>query len=145
MAQALMFTSDFKLGHYMKIPYVLLFDSVIMISMLIMATRRPRTMFWCQVVATMIAGTVQLGVQSWMFANIPNMCDPDHPEHFTCPTTEVFYTASVVWGVIGPGLQFSKGMVYNFLLYFFLFGALAPIIPWYMTKKYPSGFFRYVK
>lgn len=32
MAQALTFTSDFKLGHYMKIP--------------------PRPMFWCQVVAT---------------------------------------------------------------------------------------------
>lgn len=66
---AMQFTSDFKLGHYMKIP--------------------PRPMFWCQVrsrgfrhikflitcfskiVATVIAGTVQLGVQSWMFSNIP--------------------------------------------------------------------------
>jgi hypothetical protein len=56
------FTADFKLGHYMKVP--------------------PRPMFWAQVclatssaedvkfnplqiVATIIAGTVQLGVQSW--------------------------------------------------------------------------------
>ncbi len=45
MSQALKFAGDFKLGHYMKIP--------------------PRTMFWCQIVATVIAGTVQLGVQSW--------------------------------------------------------------------------------
>ncbi|KAF8625334.1 hypothetical protein AX17_006876 [Amanita inopinata Kibby_2008] len=51
MSQAMQFTADFKLGHYMKIP--------------------PRPMFWSQVVATIIAGTVQLGVQSWMFANIP--------------------------------------------------------------------------
>lgn len=102
-------------------------------------------MFWCQVIATMIAGTVQLGVQSWMFTHIPNMCAPHQNQHFSCPNTEVFYTASVVWGVIGPGLQFSKGKVYNFLLYFFLFGALAPIVTWYMTKRYPSGFFRYVK
>lgn len=50
MVQALQFTSDFKLGHYMKIP--------------------PRPMFWCQVVATIIAGTVQLAVQDWMFGNI---------------------------------------------------------------------------
>ena len=50
MVQALQFTSDFKLGHYMKIP--------------------PRPMFWCQVVATVIAGTVQLAVQAWMFSNI---------------------------------------------------------------------------
>ena len=50
MSQALKFTADLKLGHYMKIP--------------------PKPMFWCQVVATAIAGTVQLGVQSWMFSNI---------------------------------------------------------------------------
>ena len=59
---AMQFTADFKLGHYMKIP--------------------PRPMFWAQVcsitprldhvrlnslqvIATIIAGTVQLGVQSW--------------------------------------------------------------------------------
>jgi OPT family oligopeptide transporter len=53
MAQGLTFTSDFKLGHYMKIP--------------------PRPMFWCQVVATVVSGTVQLAVQSWMFA-VRSMC-----------------------------------------------------------------------
>jgi hypothetical protein len=42
---AMMFTADFKLGHYMKIP--------------------PRVIFFGQVVATAVAGTVQLGVQSW--------------------------------------------------------------------------------
>ena len=62
MAQALTFTSDFKLGHYMKVP--------------------PRTMFWAQVVATIIAGTVQLGVQAWMFTNIPDMCATDQPNGF---------------------------------------------------------------
>jgi len=124
MAQALMFTSDFKLGHYMKIP--------------------PQTMFWCQVVATIIAGTVQLGVQSWLFSHIENICDSHQPQYFSCPNTEVFYTASIVWGVVGPGLQFSKGKVYSYLLFSFLFGAVIPIIPWIMTKKYPNGIFRYV-
>lgn len=45
MAQALDFASDFKLGHYMKVP--------------------PKPMFWAQVVATVFAGTTQLGVQAW--------------------------------------------------------------------------------
>lgn len=45
MTQALQFTSDMKLGHYMKVP--------------------PRTMFWCQIAATIVAGTVQLAVQEW--------------------------------------------------------------------------------
>ncbi|KAJ3571959.1 hypothetical protein NP233_g3403 [Leucocoprinus birnbaumii] len=92
MAQALQFTSDFKLGHYMKIP--------------------PRTMFIAQVIAAVIAGTVQLGVQAWMFTNIRQMCDPKQPDGFICPSTEVFGTASIIWGVIGPGLQFSKGQTY---------------------------------
>lgn len=89
---ALQFTSDFKLGHYMKIP--------------------PRSMFWAQVVATAIAGTAQLGVQAWMFTNIPNICDPEQRDGFICPSTEVFGTASIIWGVIGPARQFSKGQIY---------------------------------
>lgn len=57
MAQALTFASDFKLGHYMKVP--------------------PRNMFWAQIIATMVAGTTQLGVQAWMFSgNIPGICSP---------------------------------------------------------------------
>ena len=76
MYQALQFASDFKLGHYMKIP--------------------PRTMFWCQVVACAISGTVQLGVQSWMFTNIPDMCSPEQKNGFICPSTEVFGTASII-------------------------------------------------
>ncbi|KAJ7115248.1 small oligopeptide transporter [Mycena epipterygia] len=76
MAQALTFASDFKLGHYMKVP--------------------PRPMFWSQVLATIVAGTVQLGVQAWMFTNIPNICAPDQKDGFICPSTEVFGTASII-------------------------------------------------
>jgi OPT family oligopeptide transporter len=76
MAQALTFASDFKLGHYMKIP--------------------PRPMFWGQIVATVIAGTVQLGVQAWMFTNIPDICQPHQKDGFICPSTEVFGTASII-------------------------------------------------
>jgi OPT oligopeptide transporter protein len=47
MAQGLQFASDFKFGLYMKV--------------------HQRSMFWSQVVASIIAGTVQLGVQAWMF------------------------------------------------------------------------------
>ncbi|QRW10201.1 OPT oligopeptide transporter protein [Ceratobasidium sp. AG-Ba] len=124
MAQALQFTSDFKLGHYMKIP--------------------PRPMFLAQVIATMIAGTVQLGVQSWMWTNVSGMCTPDQRDGFICPSTEVFGTASIIWGVIGPGLQFSKGQIYYGLVYFFLAGAVAPVIPWLIAKRYPTSFAKYI-
>ncbi|THG97283.1 hypothetical protein EW145_g7646 [Phellinidium pouzarii] len=115
MVQALNFTSDFKLGHYMKIP--------------------PRPMFWCQVVATVIAGTVQLGVQAWMFTNIPDMCQVHQKDGFTCPSTKVFFTASVIWGVIGPKLQFSQGQTYYVPVIFNGTGLIPPAtaenyVPW---------------
>ncbi|KAJ8689707.1 hypothetical protein PTI98_012581 [Pleurotus ostreatus] len=72
----------------------------------------PRPMFWCQVVATVVAGTTQLAVQTWMFSNIPDLCKPDQPNSFTCNSTRVFGTASIIWGVIGPRLLFSPGQVY---------------------------------
>jgi hypothetical protein len=53
-------------------------------------------MFWSQIVATVIAGTVQLGVQAWMFTNIADMCSPNQKDGFICPSTEVFGTASII-------------------------------------------------
>jgi OPT oligopeptide transporter protein len=69
-------------------------------------------MFFAQVFATVLAGTTQLGVQAWMFSNIPDMCTDTQKDGFICPGTEVFGTASIIWGVIGPARQFSYGQVY---------------------------------
>ncbi|KDR73127.1 hypothetical protein GALMADRAFT_100686 [Galerina marginata CBS 339.88] len=121
MAQAMQFTADFKLGHYMKIP--------------------PRPMFWCQVVATVVAGTVQLGVQSWMFSNIPELCQEKQKNNFTCASTQVFGTASVIWGLIGPGRIFTNGQIYYF---FFLIGAACPVVLWLITRRYPNTILNYL-
>ncbi|KAF7340477.1 Sexual differentiation process protein isp4 [Mycena venus] len=114
MAQALTFTSDFKLGHYMKIP--------------------PRPMFWSQVIATVVAGTVQLGVQAWMFTNINDFCAPNQKDGFICPSTEVFGTASIILPTKLPSP----------LVFFFLIGAAAPMIAWTLNKRYPNSFLKYV-
>ena len=84
-------------------------------------------MFWSQMIATVVAGTVQLGVQAWMFTNIKDMCSQDQDHGFTCPSTQVFGTASIIWGVIGPARQFSQGQIYYGLVFFFLIGFLAPL------------------
>jgi OPT family oligopeptide transporter len=76
MAQAISFLSTFKLAHYMKIAH--------------------RPMFFCQVVATIVAGTVQLGVQAWMFSNIEGLCDADQKDGFICPYTTAFGNASII-------------------------------------------------
>ncbi|TCD71650.1 hypothetical protein EIP91_007397 [Steccherinum ochraceum] len=124
MTQALQFTSDFKLGHYMKVP--------------------PRPMFFGQIIAAIIAGTVQLGVQAWMFTNVPHLCDPKQKNGFICPNTEVFGTASIIWGVIGPARQFSKGQIYYGLMFFFLIGALCPLIQWLIGLKWKNSFIKLI-
>ncbi|KAF8213549.1 OPT oligopeptide transporter [Mycena galopus ATCC 62051] len=123
-AQGVTFASDLKLGHYMKIP--------------------PRTMFNIQLVAAVITSFVVLGVQNWMFSNIAGICTPAAIDNFVCPSTNVFATASVTWGGIGPARLFSAGGMYNPLLYGFLFGAVAPIPFYYLARRYPLSFWRYI-
>lgn len=100
-------------------------------------------MFGSQVVAAVVAATVQLGVQSWMFTHIPDMCAADQKDGFICPQTQVFGTASIIWGVIGPRRQFK---IYPGLQYAFLVGALCPLIAWCVQRRWPrtGRFLRYV-
>ncbi|XBI76499.1 hypothetical protein VPH35_069734 [Triticum aestivum] len=121
MHQALMFLQDFKLGHYMKIP--------------------PRTMFMAQVVGTSIVAFVYLGTAWWLMDTIPNICDiellsADNP--WTCPTDHVFYDASVIWGLIGPRRIFGVLGTYSAVNWFFLGGAIAPLLVWFAHKAFPS-------
>ncbi|KAJ8088807.1 hypothetical protein PM082_014053 [Marasmius tenuissimus] len=161
LSQALIFTADMKLGHYMKVP--------------------ARPLFWAQVIGTVVAGTTQLGVQSWMFTHIPQMCSSEQPDGFVCPHTEVFGVSSVIvlgWVTChepsrhlhnGVSVQVSLGQAgcsrkdlstivriqqrYRkkpcpnhliALVYFFLIGAIAPLIPWLINKRYPNSFMKYI-
>jgi OPT family oligopeptide transporter len=88
-SQAVSFSGDLKLGHYMKIP--------------------PRMMFACQCVAAIISCFVVTGVQDWMFANIPDFCTENQTSGFVCPSTNTFATASLIWGGVGPRRLFTPG------------------------------------
>ncbi|GAV59662.1 OPT domain-containing protein [Cephalotus follicularis] len=121
MSQALGFLSDFKLGHYMKIP--------------------PRSMFIAQLVGTIASSTVYFGTAWWLLESVENICDTDLlPEGspWTCPSDDVFYNASIIWGVVGPLRMFTKLGVYPELNWFFLIGLLAPIPGWWLSRKYPE-------
>ena len=52
--------------------------------------------------ATLFAAFIQVGVKQWMFANIPDMCQPHQASSLTCPHNQVFYTASAIWCVPSP-------------------------------------------
>ncbi|XWS48614.1 hypothetical protein CRYUN_Cryun13aG0091800 [Craigia yunnanensis] len=102
MTQALTFVSDFKLGHYMKIP--------------------PRSMFMAQVVGTLVAVVVYtLTACPW-----------------TCPMDRVFFDASVIWGLVGPLRIFGVEGEYGNVNWFFLGGALAPLLVWLAHKAFPD-------
>ncbi|ORX58182.1 OPT family small oligopeptide transporter [Hesseltinella vesiculosa] len=123
MVQCIQFVADLKLGHYAKTP--------------------PRAMFWVQIVGTAIAGIVNLGVARWLMESVQNICyDEGFP--FTCPSANTFYSASIIWGAIGPQRMFGPGELYNPTLYFFLIGFLLPIPFYLLSKRYPNSWIRYV-
>ncbi|KAL9244154.1 hypothetical protein vseg_017959 [Gypsophila vaccaria] len=119
MKQAVTFLHDFKLGHYMKIP--------------------PRTMFMAQVMGTLISSMVYLGTAWWLMETIPDICEKTASNSvWTCPSDTVFYDASVIWGLIGPRKIFGDEGVYGAVNWFFLGGAVAPVLVWLATKAFPN-------
>ncbi|KAF2972195.1 hypothetical protein GQX73_g1462 [Xylaria multiplex] len=124
MSQALSFIADLKFGHYMKIP--------------------PRTMFMAQVVATTLSCFIQVAVLNYALANIDGVCEPTQPERFTCPGGRVFFSASIVWGLIGPVRVFSPGQIYSGLLIFFIIGAVTPVVIYLIAKRYPRSPAKYL-
>ncbi|KAI9597038.1 oligopeptide transporter [Syncephalis fuscata] len=123
MYQGIVFLGDLKLGHYMKIP--------------------PRHMFIAQSVGTIIAGLVNLGTAYLMFNLIPNICQPDEPV-WNCSNARVFYSASVIWGVIGPDRMFGSSGFYSALNWCFLIGFLLPVPFWLLSRRYPNSWFKYI-
>ncbi|MCH96450.1 oligopeptide transporter OPT family protein, partial [Trifolium medium] len=111
MVQALGFLEDLKLGHYMKIP--------------------PKSMFIVQLVGTVVASSVHFGTAWWLLTSIENICDESllpKGSPWTCPGDDVFYSASIIWGVVGasdiPPVRSVNyitwgivGMFFNFYVY----------------------------
>ena len=76
-----------------------------------------------------------------MMDAIPNLCDKAHlpkDSPWTCPMDAVFFDASVIWGLVGPRRIFGNLGEYGMLNWFFLGGAIAPILVWLAHKAFPS-------
>ncbi|RLM80025.1 oligopeptide transporter 4-like [Panicum miliaceum] len=120
MSQAVAFLSDFKLGHYMKIP--------------------PKSMFLVQFVGTIVASTVNIGTAWWLLGSIKDICSdslpPDSP--WTCPSDRVFFDASVIWGLVGPRRIFGSAGNYGALNWYFLIGAAGPVIVYALHRMFPN-------
>ncbi|KAI1779413.1 small oligopeptide transporter [Hypoxylon cercidicola] len=124
-SQALYFSQDLKLGHYMKVP--------------------PRAMFWSQLVASIWSSIVQIAVMNWALGTIPNVCAEDQVDNYTCPQGRVFFTASVIWGAIGPARMFSGDAIYSSLQWFWLAGAVSPVITWFLARRASRSMFPFFR
>lgn len=104
LSEATDFVQDLKLGHYIKIPpratflgvFFKSFSGLELLFMLYIGSRPSRAV---QLISTILASFVQVGVKQWIFANVPDICQPDQKSQLTCPHNQVFYTASAVWWV----------------------------------------------
>lgn len=118
--QALGFTNDLKLAHYLKIP--------------------PRLTFYAQLVATLIYCLVSASVFNFALG-FKDVCTAEATFKFTCPNQRTFYTAAVFWGTISPKRLFGSGKRYNLMLLGFPLGFLLVVVYWAARKRFPRNEF----
>ncbi|KAL6877633.1 OPT oligopeptide transporter domain-containing protein [Trichoderma longibrachiatum] len=114
--QADNYISDQKMGFYAKVP--------------------PRAMYRGQVLSAIITAFVAYGVVQFADTQIPGICTPDQVSSFNCENgSQVYFSASVVWGAIGPKRIFSQ--IYPTIKYTFLLGFLLALL-WWGLKRFGS-------
>ncbi|CAG8458433.1 5720_t:CDS:2, partial [Dentiscutata heterogama] len=114
-------------GHYMKVP--------------------PRSMFKSQIWGTFVG----IIINYWALNIIINKkrmyldgTKSDPSGQWTGFKSEIFNTASIVWGLIGPERTFGPGSIYYILLWGFLIGGFLPIPFYLLHRKFPKAKFNLV-
>ncbi|CAG8532260.1 24732_t:CDS:10, partial [Gigaspora rosea] len=121
MYQCLLLVSDLKLGHYMKVP--------------------PRSMFIAQLWGTILGGLINYWVLDLIIATKRPFIDgtsSDPTGQFAGYQSQIFNTASIVWGLIGPARTFGHDSMYSTLLWGFLIGVFAPVPFYLLHRKFPN-------
>lgn len=116
-AHAIWFCNDLKLSHYVKIP--------------------PRQTFAAQMVATFFSTMICVGVLNFQMLHIDGVCTKDADYKLTCPGVNTFFTASVLWGTVGPQKIFGHEGQYSETLIGFPLGVLIVVFFWALNKKFP--------
>ena len=116
--QALGFSGDMKLAHYLKIP--------------------PRVTFCAQVTATIIYTLVSALSYNFIMG-LPNVCTPEASFRFTCPYQTSFYTATIFWGVVSPKKLFGPGQLYNWMLLGFPLGLIMTLGHYGLRRAFPKS------
>ncbi|PSK37700.1 OPT family small oligopeptide transporter [Candidozyma pseudohaemuli] len=112
--QAENYITNQKQAHYLRIP--------------------PRSLFRAQLLSVIINSLMSVGVLNLAINEVQDFCHPHQPQKFTCPGSTTVYSASVLWGVIGPKKVF--GGLYPILQWCFLIGFLLAFPCWALKKYY---------
>ncbi|KAG0202946.1 hypothetical protein BGX28_004699 [Mortierella sp. GBA30] len=121
MYQCNLLMGDLKLGHYMKIP--------------------PRSMFTGQLWGTLVGAifnyfTMIVIIDSQRAAL--NGTKPDPNGLWTGQRVQTYWGSGLIYGALGPARMFAFDGKYWFIYIGFLIGLFAPVIPWLLSKKFPS-------
>lgn len=103
-----------------------------------------KPVFSVQVVGALVGVATQILVKGRLFSDVHDICEPNQPNFLSCPNTSMLYTASMVWGLIGPARQFGRGSIYASLPYAAAIGAILPVLFWLWLKRHPTSWVRYV-
>ncbi|KAJ6623242.1 OPT oligopeptide transporter protein-domain-containing protein [Mycena sp. CBHHK59/15] len=115
-AVAMNYFKDLKLAHYMHIP--------------------PYITFYAQMRLRDRGVVLRLHRHSQLPDDQDTRClHPASDQPFYLPGINTFFTASVLWGTLGPKRMFGVSGIYNGLLYCFFIGAVLPI-PVYLLRKW---------
>ena len=118
--QALLFSNDLKLAHYLKIP--------------------PRHTFYAQMVATLIYCFISTALLNFQMS-FKGICTAKAQFSLSCPGQNTFFTSAVFWGTLSPKRLFGPGRRYNIMLLGFPIGFILPFIHYFLRKKYPKSEF----
>ncbi|KAH9811700.1 Oligopeptide transporter [Teratosphaeria destructans] len=106
--------SDQKMGLYAKLP--------------------PRAMYRGQLISAILTCFVAYGAVQFVDNDIQGICTADQSAEFNCEAgSQIYYSASVIWGAMGPKRIFEQ--IYPEMKYAFLLGFLLALT-WWSVKRF---------
>ncbi|KAI8869615.1 hypothetical protein GQ42DRAFT_106044, partial [Ramicandelaber brevisporus] len=115
LSQALVLLSIFKLAHYVKLP--------------------PRHVLICMVAGCIVAIVVQVNVAYWVLENVRGVCVEGTGSLWNCGGAGTFYSASIIFGAIGPHRVFNE-QSYSVALHGFWIGLVLPVPVYLAARRY---------
>ncbi|KAL5002852.1 OPT oligopeptide transporter protein-domain-containing protein [Aspergillus recurvatus] len=114
---------DQKIGHYLHLP--------------------PRQVIGIQIIANMLALPINYGVMRWVLATKFEYVSGQKPDplgQWTGQEFQSYNTAGIQYALVGPKKLFASDF-FRPILWGFLAGALAPVLMWFLHRRFPRSRF----